>query len=456
MPVDASIYGQIQQPKVTSPMDALLHAYQLQDAQLGSQQKQQAFSDEQAYRQAAKQSGGDMNALYKLLSTSNPTKALELQKKMLEQQKTQADVSHLGAQSGKLLSETDALKMAQHRDQLTNVNTPEDALAWAQQGVSQGIMKPEQYQMAQASIQQAAQSPQAFQDWKQKNALGMTKFIELNKPTVHVQNLGGTSQVVSTPGLGGAANVLSNTPITESANNIANNERIAREGRLNRGQAESHFQAGMNAPQYMETDAGLVALPKKLGAGQAPTGTLVTGPDGQQLGKPLKPIPASVNSAIITNNQSKNQLERALTLLEGKDIAGMQGDKNATGWKGYLGQSILNRIDPQGVNTRAEIADIGSMKIHDRSGAAVTISEAPRLMPFIPQATDDAPTAAKKLKRLLLEINNESKALTDIYSKEQGYKPPPALPGNPRPAAPNPGLPDASAIDAEIARRRGK
>jgi hypothetical protein len=77
-------------------------------------------------------------------------------------------------------------------------------------------------------------------------------------------------------------------------------------------------------------------------------------------------------------------------------------------------------------------------------------------MPFIPQATDDAATAKKKLTRLMLEIDNESKALNDIYSKEQGYKPAPALPGNPKPAAPNPGLPDASAIDAEIARRRRK
>jgi hypothetical protein len=182
----------------------------------------------------------------------------------------------------------------------------------------------------------------------------------------------------------------------------------------------------------METDSGLVALPKKLGAGQVPTGVPVMGADGQPLSKPLKQVPASVNTAIIANSQAKNQLDRALKLLRGENIGnpaegGMQGDKAATGWKGMLPQAILNRVDPSGVATRAEIADIGSLKLHDRSGAAVTASESPRLMPFIPTASDDAVTVKKKLERLKLEIDNESKAMGEFYGKDQGYRAPPTL-----------------------------
>jgi hypothetical protein len=141
----------------------------------------------------------------------------------------------------------------------------------------------------------------------------------------------------------------------------------------------------------------------------------------------LKQIPPSVNTAIIANQQANNQLDRAINLLQGKDLPGMEGDVSATGLKGYLPTGMLNRLDPQGVSTRAEIADIGSLKLHDRSGAAVTASESPRLMPFIPLATDDAVTALKKLQRLKLEVNNETSAMRDIYSKDQGYKENPIL-----------------------------
>jgi hypothetical protein len=116
----------------------------------------------------------------------------------------------------------------------------------------------------------------------------------------------------------------------------------------------------------------------------------------------LKPIPPSINTAVIENQKAGNQLDRAIALLQGKDISGMVGDKNAVGLKGYLPTNLLNRIDPAGVSARAEIADIGSLKIHDRSGAAVTASESPRLMPFIPLTTDDTETALKKLTRLKL------------------------------------------------------
>jgi hypothetical protein len=141
----------------------------------------------------------------------------------------------------------------------------------------------------------------------------------------------------------------------------------------------------------------------------------------------LRPIPPSINTAIIENQKSGNQLDRAISLLSGQDLPGMVADKNATGLKGYLPTGLLNRIDPSGVSARAEIADIGSLKIHDRSGSAVTVSESPRLMPFIPLTTDDRETALKKLQRLKLEIDTSSAAMKEIYSTEQGYRENPIL-----------------------------
>ena len=210
-------------------------------------------------------------------------------------------------------------------------------------------------------------------------------------------------------------------------------------------QDDKHFQEGQNAPQYMQMDAGLVALPKKPGMGQQPTATIVTGPNGESLGKPLKDIPASVNTAIINNAQSLYALDKALALADGKNVGKASGDAAATGWKGYVPNFLLNRIDPAGVDTRAEISDIGSLKIHDRSGAAVTVSESPRLMPFIPLATDDQVTVKKKLGRLRDELAREQQALSDTYSKDQGYKPSPVKLGG------LPGLDADAGLPPEIA-----
>ena len=133
----------------------------------------------------------------------------------------------------------------------------------------------------------------------------------------------------------------------------------------------------------------------------------------------LKQIPANINLAIIKNNQGVQQLSDTIKLLE--------QNPEATGFKGFVPGAILNRADPEGVNARAGVADIGSLVMHERSGAAVTASESPRLVPFIPLITDDNATALKKLKRMKTIIEGEQKGLTETYSKDQGYVPNPVV-----------------------------
>jgi hypothetical protein len=207
----------------------------------------------------------------------------------------------------------------------------------------------------------------------------------------------------------------------------------AEQARLN--QAAQHHKENLNKPQYMQTDAGLVALPNVLKPGQAPVGTMVTSPTGESLGKPLKDIPATVNKAIIENDISMTKANRALELLQGKDVTTPKGDvikgsADATGfWKGLTPQVILNKWDPGGVSTRAFVADIGSLKVHDRSGAAVTASETPRLKPFIPSIYDAPDVAADKLINFKAEYEDIQRGLTETYSREQGYRPSPVLTG---------------------------
>jgi hypothetical protein len=134
----------------------------------------------------------------------------------------------------------------------------------------------------------------------------------------------------------------------------------------------------------------------------------------------IKPIPEKINASVLENHQALNKLDDALELLE--------LNKDAIGLKGNLGQTVLNRLDPKGIDTRAAIADIGSIVLHDRSGASVTIAESPRLLPFIPTPSDTYEAAKNKLARMRKYASEEQDALKATYSKEQGFKDFPVLP----------------------------
>jgi hypothetical protein len=153
----------------------------------------------------------------------------------------------------------------------------------------------------------------------------------------------------------------------------------------------------------------------------SPTALPVGTPGTPVMGKQseLKPIPSNINLAILKNNQSIQQIDETIKLLK--------KNPEATGVKGYLPGFALNRMDPSGVEARAGVADIGSLVLHDRSGAAVTAAEAPRLVPFIPLPTDDNATVIKKLTRMRNIAAQEQTGLTETYGKDQGYAPNPTV-----------------------------
>lgn len=145
----------------------------------------------------------------------------------------------------------------------------------------------------------------------------------------------------------------------------------------------------------------------------------------------LKQIPGTAQTQILENIQNAKKAQKALALVSGKNVGQLEGDTKPTGfWKSLatLGNATgLNKIDPKGAATRAAIADLGSMVIHDRSGAAVTASESPRLMPFIPTSWDSPEIVKTKLKRFLQEYNSIIQDQASQYSEEAGYNPSPLV-----------------------------
>jgi len=151
--------------------------------------------------------------------------------------------------------------------------------------------------------------------------------------------------------------------------------------------------------------------------------TPVLSPTGEPIGtkpKDLRPVPATINTAMTQNQAVLNKLDRVDELLA--------ANPNATGiLKGITPNVILNRTDKEGTAARAALAELAATKVHDLSGAAVSVSEFGRLKPFLPQPTDDAETIKTKLSGMRAEIQDIMSATNQIYSEEQGYKPIPNL-----------------------------
>lgn len=199
--------------------------------------------------------------------------------------------------------------------------------------------------------------------------------------------------------------------------------KIAIQQAENQGKSDvAKIQANGDKNAIVQSDQGTALVDKRTGES-----TPVT-MNGQPLGPKLKDLPAPVQKAFLENSTSLRKLDSALEAINTYP--------DAFGIKNYLGDAIRQRTDPKGIEGRALVADIGSMKVHDRSGAAVTASETPRLLPFIPSATDDPKTIQKKVGLFKKEIEAMQQDITSTYSSEQGYKPfgsklPQPAPANP-------------------------
>jgi hypothetical protein len=164
-----------------------------------------------------------------------------------------------------------------------------------------------------------------------------------------------------------------------------------------------------------------------------------------------KRVPPKIASGYTANKTAITQIDQA--------IAEIKANKGALGLKNYLGDDVNQRLDPAGVGVRASVANIGSLKRHDRSGATVTAAESPILKPFIPSVTDSADAAITKLTKLRQEYENTNAEIDIEFGEESGYAPmgkaraaPPAPAAAPaRPAATAKaasGSPPASALKA--------
>lgn len=199
---------------------------------------------------------------------------------------------------------------------------------------------------------------------------------------------------------------------------------------------------------------GAPAMPQP---GMAPRPTLPAAPAPQGMpqigqsigGKPLENPPEGALKAARENNLALRKIDDTLSALGA--APGAIGPQNmipgVTTVRNWTGS-------PEDIRLRALVADVGSLKIHDRSGAAVTVSEYPRLAPFVPSANDLPHVARAKLSEFQREYRAVQAEMAAEYTRERGYKPSPTIgTAGPAPGGAS-GMPSADAIAAEL-RRRG-
>ncbi len=166
--------------------------------------------------------------------------------------------------------------------------------------------------------------------------------------------------------------------------------------------------------QRLRPPAAATSAPKPpSGYRYAADGTLEFIPGGPA--DPARPqalpaMPAKVRQGMSENSSLLANIDRTIELV--------RQNPDAFGLKNMAGDLVNQRMDPAGVAPRAAVANIGSAKMHDRSGAAITAKEFPRLTPFIPTATDRSDAIITKLEQMKAEIKAEQDAITSTYSAQ--------------------------------------
>lgn len=233
MAIDPSIALGVKPIQIESPVNQLAGVLQMQGAQQANRlnsikmaQLDQANQRQNALLRLTQGWGADTTDDQRLGALKNSgyfDEADKLEKNLIERRKTEAEAA---------TKDADAVskRLQFSRSVLDMVQTPEQFMAWHQGNHSDPILgkllaaRGITADSALANIQSALQQPGGLEKLKAQSALGMDKFIEMNKPQLTTQNLGDRSQIVATPALGfDPSKVVRSDVIGQSADNAATN-----------------------------------------------------------------------------------------------------------------------------------------------------------------------------------------------------------------------------------------
>lgn len=311
--------------------------------------------------------------------------------------KDQAEIDHTRGKTAKDAAETAAKtadaayeKVQRHAQNIEWVRNDADIAAYVDAGIANGVpgFTPQMREQALAKARELG----GVEQWKKAAFAGAVPVVERFKSQADAARaqLAADTQIKTT-GMNNA---------TSRANNASSNAVTMRGQNMTDARTRESNSASMSKPFEVTGEDGKPVLVQqdKQGNIRAVEGYTPKAGKGEV-------VPASMNKSYIENRQSASDLDRAIGLAE--------KNPKAFGASNYVPGSQY--FDQKGVDARAAVANVGSLLIHDRSGAAVTVAEMPRLAPFIPAATDKPETVTKKLKQLKEAVEQSGGLMIEAY-----------------------------------------
>ena len=151
------------------------------------------------------------------------------------------------------------------------------------------------------------------------------------------------------------------------------------------------------------------------------TKTVQVNPDNTQTDIPgsvirnTKEVPAKIVDGIIDMRETARKIKLAQELIE---------DEDAQEGVGVVQGKVIPDIalNEKAQQLRALLADLGSAKVLERSGAAVTASEEARLKPYVPRPGDSEEVIRTKLKNFFREYTGRMSDIELFFSPDRGYQ----------------------------------
>lgn len=368
-------YGQIAQLQAAQNQNALAQ-YQLGAAKRG-EETQNVLA--QAYAQSVDPDTGkiDYNKLTKLVASGGGGAQLpgiektrrETETAVLTQQKAQSDL-------------LDA-KLKQSRGFLDTIDpadptAPAKYLAWHEANhrdpiigaalEARGVSAEQARQSIEAAI---AKGPADFAKMLNQSKLGTEKFMEMNKPTLTPQTLGGTVRVLQTPGLGGPTEVVPGsvgavtmTPAQIETNRIAQGQLTLAQRKFAFEQANPGYELkeGENGQFYGVNKRTLQAVPITVGGGApaaAPVapGAGIPGPRVAQPGAVTQAIPG-MTSVLDQQAPAAAPVAGGAQPFMGKGTALTEAQGNATayGMRMLDANKVLADLEKAGTTSGGRIS----------------------------------------------------------------------------------------------------
>lgn len=220
------------------------NALTLAAGRMSNQTAQQAQADDQAARQAWANSGGDPTKTINALQAVGLYKqAQTVQKGMLDNQESQAKITHFGAQSAESTQKTATARaeaIGQTLGALSKIDggaTPQHVTNAMQHMVDIGQISPE---MAQKIVAGAPADPSQMQSWLlqgQRAVLGVKDQL----PKFQTIDTGGAVRTGAVDPVTGAFTPAQTMTKTQTPDSVASVARAAADAAAGRAQADRHF-----------------------------------------------------------------------------------------------------------------------------------------------------------------------------------------------------------------------